>query len=64
MKIRVCPNCSGRLVAEVLAYAVKVRCNACLQELGTFARADKPVVINAGEIYPLAERINGEEVRA
>ena len=46
MKIRVCPNCSGRLVADILQEKIKVRCNACGQELGTFDRADRPVVVN------------------
>ena len=54
MKIRKCPSCGGRLIAEVMDDKVSVRCNACGQELGTFDRADKPVVINDMEIYPIA----------
>ena len=57
MKIRVCPSCSGRLVADVKQDGVTVRCNACWQELGTFDRADRPVNISDRELYPLsAER--------
>ena len=53
MKIRRCPDCGGRLVAEIMEAEVKVRCNACGQELGTFNRADKPVTVSEGELYPL-----------
>lgn len=53
MKVHVCPNCGGRLVADIMEGEVKVRCNACGQELGTFDRADKPVLINDGELSPL-----------
>ena len=57
MKINVCPSCAGRLVADVKQEEVKVRCNACGQELGTFDRADRPVNISDRELYPLsAER--------
>lgn len=53
MKINRCPNCGGRLVADILESEVRVRCNACGQELGTFDRADKPITISSNEIYPL-----------
>ena len=44
MKINRCPNCGGRLVADIMEDEVRVRCNACGQELGTFDRAgwEKP----------------------
>ncbi len=54
MKINRCPNCGGRLVADILESEVRVRCNACGQELGTFDRADKPIVIADNELYPLS----------
>ncbi len=54
MKINRCPNCGGRLVADILESDVMVRCNACGQELGTFDRADKPVIISDNELSPLA----------
>ena len=57
MKIRVCPNCGGRLVADIMTNEVKVICNACGQELGTFDRADRPVIINDEEVYPLSAKI-------
>ena len=40
MQIRRCPDCGGRLVAEIMEGEVAVKCNACGQELGTFANAD------------------------
>ena len=55
MKIRVCPNCGGRLVADINDDDVTVRCNACGQELGTFDRSDKPVIISDNELYPLSD---------
>ena len=61
MKIRVCPSCSGRLVADVKEEEVKVRCNACGQELGTFDRADNPLIINSGEISPLVHEEASDE---
>lgn len=57
MKIRICPSCGGRLIAEVMDDTVSVRCNACGQKLGTFDRADKPIVINDMEMYPLATSV-------
>ena len=54
IKIRVCPDCGGRLLAHTMDDNVMVRCNACGQELGSFDRADKPSKINVEEIYPLA----------
>lgn len=54
MKIRVCPNCGGRLIADIMNNKVKVRCNACGQELGTFDRADRPVIISDDELFPLS----------
>ena len=58
MKIRVCPSCGGRLVADIMNNEVKVRCNACGQELGTFDRADRHVIINDGELFPLSKEGN------
>ena len=54
MRIRVCPNCGGRLVADIMNNEVKIRCNACGQELGTFDRADRPVIISDRELFPLS----------
>ena len=53
MRIRVCPNCGGRLVADTINGEVKIRCNACGQELGTFNRATRPVTISYIELFPL-----------
>ena len=54
MKIRVCPTCGGRLVADIMNDEVKIRCNACGEELGTFDRADCPGKISDGELFPLS----------
>ena len=53
MQIRRCPDCGGRLVAEMLECEVTVKCNACGQELGTFDRADKPVTVVDDALSPL-----------
>ena len=60
MKIRVCPSCGGRLVADIMNNEVKVRCNACGQELGTFDRADRPVIINDGKLFPLSKELDND----
>ena len=43
MIIQVCPSCGGRLTAHVFDNYVKIKCNACGQELGSFTRADYPL---------------------
>ena len=60
MKIRVCPSCGGRLVADIMNNEVKVRCNACGQELGTFDRADRHVIIKDREIFPLSKELDND----
>ena len=40
MRLNVCPNCAGRLVAFVKKYEVEIKCNACGQVLGSFTRAE------------------------
>ena len=60
MKIHVCPNCGGRLVADIMNDEVKIRCNACGQELGTFDRADHLVIIKDGKLYPISKEGNDD----
>lgn len=53
MIIQVCPSCGGRLTAHVFDNYVEIKCNACGQELGSFTRADYPLIIKDKWIYPI-----------